>query len=77
MKLRLMLCFVLVASCGPERSPAVYVPADLLAPPPGWQGGPPQTNGAWIDAAATEKRGLQQCTGQLLTIAEILKAAAK
>lgn len=71
----LIICAVLLSACGPDpimihsRPP---VPADLLAPAPGWTGLPPSTEGQLIDAAAAEKRGRQMCNGQLLTITDIL-----
>lgn len=75
MRLSLICCFVLAGCFGRDVPPASYVPADLLAPVPGWQGGPPRSEGEWVDATAAEQRGRLQCNGDKLTIAEILQPA--
>lgn len=72
----LITCAMLLAGCGPDLPTVAVmpapVPADLLMPPPGWQGPTPRTEGELILAAATEKRGRLQCTAQLATIDQIL-----
>jgi hypothetical protein len=69
-----LICFVALAGCsGRDVPPAPYVPADLLAPVAGWQGGPPNSEGEWVDAAAAEQRGLQQCNGDKLTLRQLLE----
>lgn len=71
----LIICALPLAACGSDPmliQSQPPVPADLLAPVPGWTGPRPATEGQLIDAAAAEKRGLQICNGQLLTIADIL-----
>ena len=71
----LIILALLPAACGrdPQLIPApAPVPADLLAPTPGWTGPTPSTEGQLIDAAAAEKRGRLICNGQLLTIGQII-----
>lgn len=68
-----LICFFALAGCfGRNIEPAIYVPADLLAPVPGWQGGSPGLDGEWVKAAAAEQRGRLQCNGDKLSIAEIV-----
>jgi hypothetical protein len=74
----LIIFAMLPAACGPDPQTIIAtppVPADLLAPAPGWTGRPPATEGQLIDAAAAEKRGRLICNGQLLTIADIITPA--
>ncbi|WP_101340628.1 hypothetical protein [Cereibacter azotoformans] len=62
-----------LVACGPEPSVGIYVPPDLLLAPAGWTGPSPRDEGQLIDAAAAEKRGREQCAGQLIAIAEIVQ----
>ena len=70
-----IICALLLASCGPETRPIpaqAMIPADLLAPCPGWEGTPPATEGQLVDAAAAEKRGRERCNAQLAAIHQIV-----
>ncbi|AZB58675.1 hypothetical protein [Cereibacter sphaeroides] len=73
MRLYPIILAALLAACGPEPSARPYVPPDLLVAPPGWTGPSPRDEGQLIDAAAAEKRGREQCIGQLLAVAEIVQ----
>lgn len=75
----LIILALSLAACGPEPraipAPAP-IPADLLVPPPGWTGPTPRTEGAFADATAATLGALNQCRGQLLTIADIVTPAS-
>lgn len=73
MRLCLIFCALALAACGRDTVASVYVPADLLAPAPGWTGPPPATERALILAAAAEKRGREQANAQLAAIAQIVE----
>ncbi|ULB08759.1 hypothetical protein ORIO_02255 [Cereibacter azotoformans] len=74
MRLFPIILAVLLAACGPDLPRgAAYVPPDLLTAPAGWTGPSPRDEGELIDAAAAEKRGREQCVGQLIAIAEIVQ----
>jgi hypothetical protein len=80
MRICLTLCALALASCGPEGPGPVAlvvppVPAAVLAPCEGWQGPPPLTAGALLDAAAAEKRGRQCANARLGAVADMLAAA--
>jgi hypothetical protein len=72
----LIICAVLLASCGPKpRSvdcPRPYAPADLLIPAPGWQGPHPVLDGQLATAAAAEKRGREQANAQREALGQIV-----
>lgn len=74
MRLYLIIWTLLVASCGRSETLVpirATIPPDLLVQCEGWQGGPPQSEGAWARAAAAEMTGRIRCNVQLGTIAEI------
>lgn len=72
----LIICALLLASCGHNPARVVVspppIPADLLVPCPGWTGPVPQTEGQFVDATAAERRGRMQCNAQIGAIAEIV-----
>lgn len=74
MRLCLILCAMLVASCGQTETVAVrtYVPADLLTPEPGWRGGPPVTQRDFVEAAEAERAGRLQANRKLQAVREIV-----
>lgn len=66
----------LLSGCGAADAPAaLHIPADLLAPVPGWTGPVPRTEGQLIDAAAAEKRGRERANMQIEAIARIAGTA--
>lgn len=74
MRLCLILCGMLVASCGQTETVTVktYVPADLLTPERGWAGGSPITQRDFVEAAEAEKAGRERANAKLRSIAEIV-----
>lgn len=76
MRLCLMLCAMLVASCGQTETVSVrtYVPADLLTPERGWAGGSPITQRDFVEAAEAERAGRLRANRKLQAIAEIVQS---
>jgi hypothetical protein len=65
----LIICAMLLASCGPDL-PRATIPPELLEQCEGWQG-PIITEGDFVDAAAAEKRGRLICNARIAAIGEI------
>jgi hypothetical protein len=66
MRRYLIICAVVLAGCGPK-----VIPADLLAPCPGWTGRRPETEGEIIRAALAEKGGRECANSKLASIAAL------
>ena len=69
MRLCLIICAGVLASCGPKP----VVPADLLTPCPGWTGGTPATEGQLLRAALAERGGRLCNAGKLEAVAELVQ----
>lgn len=67
MRLCLIICAMALAGCGRDAA----VPAELLAPCPGWTGRAPETEGDLIRAALAEKGGRLCANGKLEAIAAL------
>lgn len=66
----LIICAMLLASCGPKL-PDGSVPPELLAAPTGYVGPTPLTEGQIVDAALADQVALGQCVAQLGAIAAL------
>ena len=72
MRLCLIIFAAALAGCGRDIAP--MVPADMLAPCPGWQGRTPATEGELLRAGAAEKAGRECANLKLSGVGEILGA---
>lgn len=70
----LIICVLMLASCGPKQVVVAPppIPADMLTPCNGWQGRSPETQGELLRAALAEKTGRLCANEKLRGIGEIV-----